>query len=155
MGGLRGPDADRTFIQEMIPHHQSAVSMATMAWGHAEHPEIKTLAEAIVSSQNHEIEQMAAWYRTWFGDPIAPGQMPAMMAAMGMSPSAMTGATPSDKAFLEMMSMHHQMAVMMASVALGAYQKPELATLEQAIITDQAKEIAQMRAWHLAWYPAG
>ena len=59
MGGLMGPDADRTFIQEMIPHHQSAVSMATMAWGHAEHPEIKTLAEAIVSSQNQEIEQMA------------------------------------------------------------------------------------------------
>ena len=155
MGGLTGPNSDRIFIQEMIPHHQSAVSMATMAWGQAEHPEIKQLAETIVRSQNAEIEQMAAWYRAWFGGSVPPGQMPSMMASMGMPASMMVEAKPVDKTFLEMMSMHHQMAVMMASMALGAYQKPELGSLEQSIVADQAKEIAQMRAWHLVWYPAG
>ena len=29
----------------------------------------------------------------------------------------------------------------------------ELAKLQQAIITDQAKEMAQMRTWRRAWYP--
>ncbi len=156
MGGLMGPDADRIFLQEMIPHHQSAVSMATMAWGQAEHPEIKQLAEAIVRSQNLEIEQMAGWYRKWYGTPVPIGQMSAIMAGMGMgmTPPAMAGARSADLTFLEMMSMHHQMAVMMASMALGAYQNPELAKLEQSIIADQAKEIAQMRTWRRAWYPA-
>lgn len=155
MPSLMGPDADRLFIQEMIPHHQGAVAMATVAWGQAEHPEIKQLAEGIVRSQNAEIEQMAGWYRAWFGGPVPPGQMAAMMAGMGMTPSAMAGTKPPDKAFLEIMSMHHQMAVMMASMALGAYQHPELAKMQQSIIADQAREIAQMRAWHGAWYPAG
>lgn len=155
MGGLMGPDADRVFIQEMIPHHQSAVMMATMAREQAEHPEIKSLAETIIRSQNWEIEHMAALYRDWFGTAVPPSQMPAMMAAMGMHPSMMMAAKPADKAFLEMMSMHHQMAVMMASMALGAYKKPELAAMEQTMIGEQTKEIAQMRAWHRAWYPAG
>ncbi|TAK24408.1 MAG: DUF305 domain-containing protein [Chloroflexota bacterium] len=151
MGGLMGPNADRIFIQEMIPHHQAAVAMATTAFGQAEHPEIKVLAEMIVRTQNWEIERMAAWHRDWFGTPVPPGKM----AASGMHPSAMAGTKPADKAFLEMMSIHHQMAVMMASMALGAHQKPELATLQQTMISEQAKEIGQMRSWHRAWYPAG
>ena len=58
---------------------------------------------------------------------------------------------PSDRAFLEMMSMHHEMAVMMAGMALPAAHHDELARLQQSIITDQAKEIAQMRTWRRAW----
>jgi uncharacterized protein (DUF305 family) len=153
MEGLMGPDSDRLFIQEMIPHHQGAVEMATVAWPQAEHPEVKQLAEAIVKAQNEEVEQMARWYRAWFNAPVPPGQMMAMMAQMGMTPEALKGARPADKAFLEMMSMHHHMAVMMASMALPAAQHDELARLQQAIITDQAKEIAQMRSWRRAWYP--
>ena len=80
--------------------------------------------------------------------------MAGMGMGMGMTPPAMAGAKSADQTFLEMMTMHHQMAVMMASMALGAYKNPELAKLEQSIIIDQAKEIAQMRAWLLAWYPA-
>ena len=153
MGGLMGPAADRVFIQEMIPHHQSAVTMATAALGRAEHPEVKQLAETIIRSQNWEIEHMAALYRDWFGGPVPPGRMPAMMAAMGMAPAAPAGAEPADRAFLDTMTMHHQMAVMMASMALGAHRQPELAKLEQAMIVEQTKEIAQMRAWRMAWYP--
>ena len=156
MGMMMGPDADRMFLQEMIPHHQSAVSMATMAWGQTQRPEIKKLTEAIVRSQNVEIEQMAGWYRKWYGTDVPPSMMAGMGMGMGMgmTPPATAGAKSADQTFLEMMTMHHQMAVMMASMALGAYKNPELAKLEQAIIIDQAKEIAQMRAWLLAWYPA-
>ena len=155
MGMMMGPEADRMFLQEMIPHHQSAVTMATTAWGQTQRPEIKQLAEAIVRSQNIEIEQMANWYRSWYGTAVPIGHMDSMMAGMmGMHATAMTAGKSTDQTFLEMMTMHHHMAVMMASMALGAYKKPELAKLEQAIIIDQAREIAQMRAWHLAWFPA-
>jgi uncharacterized protein (DUF305 family) len=154
MGGLMGPESDRLFIQEMIPHHQGAVEMATIAWGQAEHPEVKQLAEAIVNAQNEEVEQMARWYRAWFNAPsVPPGQMMAMMAQMGMTVDALKGARPADKAFLEMMSMHHHMAVVMASMALPAAQHDELARLQQKIVEDQAREIAQMRGWRRAWYP--
>lgn len=66
---------------------------------------------------------------------------------------ALRGAKPADKAFLEMKSHHHHMAVVMASMALPSAQRDELAKLQQKIIEDQAKEIAQMRTWRRAWYP--
>jgi uncharacterized protein (DUF305 family) len=162
MGGLTGPESDRTFIQEMIPHHQSAVVMAMAAWGKAEHPEINRLAEAIIASQNHEIEQMAAWYRDWFGGPVPAssmgammsGMMPGMMPGMGMAAPAPAEPTSVDRTFIEKMIPHHRMAVMMASMALGAHQRPELGRLEQAIVADQAREIGQMRTWQRTWFRA-
>ena len=154
MAELMGPEADRAFIREMIPHHQAATAMAMIAWQQAEHPEIKQLTEMIVKAPNEEVEQMARLHRAWFGSDVPPGHMPAMMARMGMTPDALRGARPADKAFIDMMSMHHNMAVMMATTALAAHKQPELARIQEKIVTDQAKEIAQMRAWHLAWYGA-
>lgn len=152
MPDLTGPDADRTLIREMIPHHQLAVAMATVAWQQAEHPEIKQVTETIVKTQNEEIEQMARWYRAWYGSDVPAGQMAAMSAQMGMTADALRGVKPSDKAFIEMMTMHHSMAIMMATPALRAYQREELGKMEQTIITDQAKEINQMRTWYRTWY---
>lgn len=61
-----GPEPyDIRFIDAMIPHHASAVAMATLALQKAEKPEIKTLAEAILKAQTAEIEQMTQWRAAW------------------------------------------------------------------------------------------
>lgn len=52
---------DEHFLQMMIPHHQGAVLMAKDALQKAEHPEIKKIAENIISSQESEIERMQGW----------------------------------------------------------------------------------------------
>jgi uncharacterized protein (DUF305 family) len=62
----KASDFDREFIKQMIPHHQSAVMMAQMVVDSAEHPEIRNLAQAIVKSQNAEIEQMQKWQQAWY-----------------------------------------------------------------------------------------
>ncbi|MFN8445090.1 MAG: DUF305 domain-containing protein [Caldilineaceae bacterium] len=58
---------DQRFLEAMISHHQGAVDMATMAQHMAEHSEIKTLADAIITAQNAEIDQMKSWLKEWFG----------------------------------------------------------------------------------------
>jgi uncharacterized protein (DUF305 family) len=58
---------DLAFIDAMIPHHQSAIMMAQVALERAEHPELKSLAQAIVDAQRREIEQMQAWREAWSG----------------------------------------------------------------------------------------
>ena len=58
---------DQRFLEAMISHHQGAVEMAKMAQHMAEHSEIKTLADAIITAQNAEIEQMESWLKEWFG----------------------------------------------------------------------------------------
>lgn len=57
-----------------------------------------------------------------------------------------------DKAFLQQMSMHHAMAVMMARPAVANASHQELKDLGRMIIDDQTKEIAQMRGWAKDWY---
>jgi uncharacterized protein (DUF305 family) len=54
-------DFNKEFVRQMIPHHQMAVKMAQMVSERATHPEIRTLAESIIKSQNAEIAKMQAW----------------------------------------------------------------------------------------------
>ena len=57
---------DKAFIDAMIPHHQSAIYMAQLANEKSKIPEIKDLAENIVSAQKREIEQMKQWRMQWY-----------------------------------------------------------------------------------------
>jgi uncharacterized protein (DUF305 family) len=60
------PDFDREFIQQMIPHHQMGVMMASMVLNSSERPEIRNLAQSIIKSQTDEINQMQQWYQKWY-----------------------------------------------------------------------------------------
>ena len=57
---------DKAFIDEMIPHHESAIAMAEVARRETEDPEIREIAVGIVSAQNQEIEQMQQWRQQWY-----------------------------------------------------------------------------------------
>ncbi len=58
-------DFDKEFVRQMVPHHQMAVMMSQMAAGRATRPEIRTLAQSIIKSQNAEIAQMKGWQQAW------------------------------------------------------------------------------------------
>jgi uncharacterized protein (DUF305 family) len=58
---------EQRFIQAMIPHHESAITMARDALQKAEHQEIKNLASAIITAQQAEIDQMQQWLAEWYG----------------------------------------------------------------------------------------
>jgi uncharacterized protein (DUF305 family) len=61
-----GEYSDEAFIEAMIPHHRSAIDMATVANQESENPRIKELAGNIVSAQKGEIEQMKRWREQWY-----------------------------------------------------------------------------------------
>ncbi len=56
---------DKKFIEEMIPHHQMAVMMANMLLTGTNRPEMKELAQRIITAQTKETAQMRQWYETW------------------------------------------------------------------------------------------
>ncbi|HEY4483729.1 MAG TPA: DUF305 domain-containing protein [Candidatus Paceibacterota bacterium] len=66
--GKTGDEFDKSFISEMILHHEGAVEMAELALTNAGHQEIKDLAQAIISAQNKEISDMKAWQMAWFNN---------------------------------------------------------------------------------------
>jgi uncharacterized protein (DUF305 family) len=57
---------DKAFIDAMIPHHQSAIEMATVALEDSNNPEIREIARNIVGAQKREIAQMQAWREEWY-----------------------------------------------------------------------------------------
>jgi uncharacterized protein (DUF305 family) len=78
MGGMMGDSTDiktlenakpfdKEFIEQMIPHHQMAIMMATMLLQGTDREEMKTLAQAIIDGQSREIDQMRSWYSSWYG----------------------------------------------------------------------------------------
>ena len=72
---------DQRFIEAMISHHQGAIEMAQMAQHMAEHAEIKTLADAIITAQQAEIEQMQQWLQAWFATNAVPSPYAAQVAS--------------------------------------------------------------------------
>jgi uncharacterized protein (DUF305 family) len=177
MGMMQMGDVDLMFIDMMTPHHASAIAMAEVALERAEHPELAELAEAIIASQQTEIDQMQAWRDEWYpGEPEMPmGEMGGMGDMMqcpqnmqGMGMMDMTGMMdpeaaaeeiraapePFDLAFINSMIPHHLMALMMTEGLIQTAQHPELAELAQGMFDEQLDEITTMQRWRTEWYGA-
>ncbi len=154
---------DSHFIEQMIPHHQDAITMADIALEKAQHTEIKQLARDIQRTQSEEIVMMQQWYRAWFGQEV-PDTFASLGHGMGSGAMHMgimgdatdidrlNTASDFDKAFIEEMIPHHQMAVMMAQMLARTTDRPEMKQLAKDIIEAQTREINSMREWYRAWY---
>lgn len=152
---------DEHFIEQMIPHHEGAIEMAKLAQERATQPEIKTLANSIIKSQSEEITTMKNWYKDWYGTEVPDTADNKLGMGRGMMRGGMMGDTTDtevlknaenfDKAFIEEMIPHHQMAVMMANMLAQGTKREEMKTLAKNIIDAQTKEINDMRKWYKAW----
>ena len=58
---------DKAFIDAMIPHHEAAVEGARIAQQKATKPEVKKLAQDVITAQEREIAQMKEWRKAWYG----------------------------------------------------------------------------------------
>jgi uncharacterized protein (DUF305 family) len=56
---------DQRFLAAMIPHHQGAIVMAKDLLAKSKRPEMQKLAQAILASQQPEIDQMKSWQTSW------------------------------------------------------------------------------------------
>jgi uncharacterized protein (DUF305 family) len=151
---MMGGNVDRNFIEQMIPHHESAIAMAKLAQQKASRSEIKTLADNIIKNQTDEIIKMRYWYEQWYGAEVPKQDTTSgMMSGMHNSNDidSLREAVDFDKAFLEEMIPHHQMAVMMANMLENTTSRQEMKNLARDIIAAQTKEIDAMQNWQAQW----
>ena len=152
--------ADITFAQDMIPHHQQAVQMARMAETQASSPEVKSLAKRIEAAQGPEIDTMQSWLDQWGAseesDDSMPGMdhgdggsmgdgMPGMMSDADMQQLGKARGADFDSMFLTMMIAHHEGAIEMAKTEQAEGSSPDARALAEQIEKAQTAEIAEMK----------
>lgn len=141
---------DLMFAQMMIPHHEQAVEMSTLAETRSTNPDVLALAAQIKKAQSPEIRQMQGWldsagdsnamgmgdmdHGTGMGGMLTDEQMTALKNASGVT---------FDKLYLEGMIQHHEGAIHMAHMVTDS-NNAEANKLGDAIVTTQTEEINQM-----------
>ena len=167
----RQAQLEQDFLMGMIPHHRGAIMMSRMALEKATKPELKELAQKVISTQEMEIQLMSNYLRDWYGMqppagdmmtpemmremdmPMLHGTMPSMEAMMRSMQSLETkSGAEFDIAYMSALAEHHAMASMMASSALIGSYHGDLYKLAARIVKDQGEEVVQLQAWLKQWY---
>jgi uncharacterized protein (DUF305 family) len=63
---------DEDFVRLMLPHHQAALDMAKAELMHGQDPQMRRLAQEIITDQESEIELMQLWLRQHDGQKSKP-----------------------------------------------------------------------------------
>lgn len=143
-------DADVTFAQQMIMHHQQAVELAAFTEGRTANPAILELAKNIETAQQPEIDTFTEWLKNW-GKPVMPeghdpaGHMPGMVDTPVLDRMKTLNGEAFDQLWLQSMIAHHQGAVAMSNAELSGGQYPAAKQLAQQIIDNQQPEIDTMQ----------
>lgn len=145
--------ADVTFAQMMIPHHRQAIEMAGLASSRASSPEVKRLAEQIRGAQDPEIATMTGWLKDW-SEPTSmshlsghdTGSMPGTMSDSDMKKLETLTGRGFDRAFLDMMTAHHNGAIEMARTEQSNGKYGPAKEMARSIETGQSAEGDKMRA---------
>lgn len=72
-------DRDVKFVQDMIPHHETAVEMGAAEWSYGQNDDVKKWALAIFAGQRGEI----AKFKTWLKERGLPEKAASDMKKMG------------------------------------------------------------------------
>jgi uncharacterized protein (DUF305 family) len=148
-GSATAAEGDVEFAQMMIPHHEQAVAMSTIALENETASEdVKALARQIECAQGPEIQTMQGWVSRW-GAAESAGPMDhgsgGMMSDQDLMALEDASGDEFDRMWLSMMIEHHEGAVTMAKDVLATTADAEVEELATAVVEGQEKEIATMQ----------
>jgi uncharacterized protein (DUF305 family) len=142
-------EADVSFAQLMIPHHEQAIEMTRLAATRAESQDVKELAAAIESAQAPEIERMQGWLDSWdeggTSHDMSHEDMPGMVDETTMGQLGKASGAEFDRLFLTAMIAHHEGAIAMAQSEKSDGVHKGALRMADDIIRTQNAEIKRMR----------
>lgn len=149
-----GPDvhnqADVTFAQLGIPHHQQAIPMSDAILGKPGiDPRVVQLATQFKTDEGPEIQQMQAWLTQW-GQPMPsmkPGtEMPGMLPDEDISGLQAAQGVDATKRFLTGMIACHAGTIAMAEDEIRDGHYPAAVALAHSISTREQQENVTMQS---------
>jgi uncharacterized protein (DUF305 family) len=141
-------DADVTFAQMMIPHHEQAIEMSEMILAKdGINEQVTSLATQIKDAQGPEITQLNEWLDAWGADTDMGGMdhgMDGMMSDEDMKALEDASGDEAATLFLEQMIMHHEGAIEMAETEVNEGENADAIDMAETIVSTQSDEISVM-----------
>ena len=157
---LQGTSLEITFLAGIIPHHQSAITMAKLELSKGRDADLRTHADNIIADQQHQIDQFTTWLKQWYD--LTPEQ-----AMAKTSPDARRllqqqdsetqqriaqlqytqGGSGFDVAFVKAIIPHHSSGIIEFLEPQSRAVHPALRVAASNGVTTQQAEIADFRTW--------
>lgn len=154
---------DAGFARDMQAHHAQAVELAVLVRDRSQDETLRAIALDVLTIQQQQIGQMAAWLRLWGLPAASPDGPMAWMTAPGghghttsrtgglstmpgwVQPADLDRLTqadglPAERLFLELMIAHHAGGVEMAAYAVEHARHPEVVRFAQGVVDSQTRE---------------
>jgi len=153
------PDSavDTGFLQDMIVHHEQAVSMASLSAATASDEVVRHMAREVLIGQRYEIGLMDAYLQAreedrgeadreamaWMGRGMALADMPGL-ATPGQLDELRTAEPDAENLlFLELMTAHHRGGIDMAEYAARNAEDPRVRRLAEVMARVQRLEVRE------------
>ena len=144
-----GAEADRIFLDNMIPHHASGVDVAHRSEGRVRLADLRFLAEHFFEEQARQIGEMKAL----LGQPTNCASPAERLSGKctRQSDTAVVGDrrlpfTPlNDVVFVDFFIRHHRDAIMMAEMVLAKGSRPDVREMAKRVRDVQSAEVETMR----------
>jgi len=161
---LSDADFDRAFVKQMVEHHKQGIEMADLAASRAQDASVKAFAEKTRESQEKELKELkgmrSASQKNAEHDQhhdshrastdatnthLSTGDEHQAMQRQTMSKLESARGADFDRAFVEEMTKHHQMAIEMNELARNRAANRELRAFAEKSVSSQQQEIAELQ----------
>lgn len=132
------------FAEMMIPHHQQAIVMSEIALARSDNPEVRELANKIISAQSQEITLMESWVDQMNHGSHGGHSMSGMATEEELAQLDSLSSPEFDELFLKLMIAHHEGALDMVQMLDGT-TNPDAKKLAEDIVRVQQEEIDLMK----------
>lgn len=153
------PDSavDTGFLQDMIDHHEQAVSMASVSTARASDPFVRDLAREVLIEQRYEIGLMDGYLQArdeergdpdrqvmaWMGPGLPMADMPGLATPEQMEELQSADPDAANLLFLELMRDHHLGGIDMAEYATRHAEDPRVRHLAEVMARVQRQEVRE------------
>jgi uncharacterized protein (DUF305 family) len=142
-----GEEAARGYMRRMAAHHEQGIALGLIGAARAEDAHLRALARLIVANQRGEVAVFRRWWRSWWGEELPPAisvdhaTMPGMLLPEALQALRDSPRDLVDARFVQLMTQHHQGAVLMATQLLQGPADPRLRVMAHATRHAQRGEI--------------
>jgi len=147
---VRANETDMAFVTEMIPHHERGVDAADLARTRAKRPQTKRAAAEILQFQSTELSNMRVVRDVLGNAGVEAGDLGVPQTSLDLS--ELRNAPDFDRAFIDMMIPHHELAIRMARAERAGGIHADLRRTATDVSDLARFQIREMKRWRRAWY---